>query len=281
MKHKKIILFLFAFVLLAQTDGFARKTIKVLAIGNSFSVDAAEAYLDDLAKAADVDLIIVNCNIGGCSLQRHWGMAKGDSAMYAYCKIINGDTVITPKQTLKHCLQDEEWDYITFQQVSHLAGLYETYFPYIDSLKTYVAKYAKNKRVKFALHQTWAYAANSTHSGFKNYDKNQITMYQAVVETGRKVSKSVGIKMIIPSGTAIQNGRISAIGDNFCRDGFHLSLGLGRYTAACVWFEKLTGKSVLKNTFKPKDISETEAEIARAAAHNAVKHPFRQTSPNH
>ncbi len=276
----KIIFFIFLFFAVSvQIQVFARKTIHVLAIGNSFSVDATEAYLDDLAKAADVDLIIGNCNIGGCSLERHWSMVKADSAMYSYRKITNGDSLLFHKQTLKRCLLDEKWDYITFQQVSHLAGIHYSYFPYIINLKDFVSNTVKNNKVKFAFHQTWAYANNSTHTGFRNYNNNQLEMYNDVVKTIREVAKETGIKIIIPSGTGIQNGRTSSIGDNFCRDGFHLSLDLGRYTAACVWFEVLTGKSVLNNKFKPVSISSETAKIARTAAHNAVKCPFKITQP--
>jgi len=48
-----------------------KETIKILAIGNSFSDDAVE-YLDELAIADSVPLIVGNLYIGGCSLQRHW-----------------------------------------------------------------------------------------------------------------------------------------------------------------------------------------------------------------
>lgn len=274
---KSSFLLLIVFVFFQQNNSFAAKTIKVLAIGNSFSVDAAEAFLDDIAKDAKVKMIIGNCNLGGCSLQRHWGIAKSDSALYAFRKITNGDSTLAYNQTLKQCLQAEDWDYITLQQVSHFAGMEATYFPYITNLMNFIQENTKNKKVKFALHQTWAYAANSTHFGFKNYDKNQLRMYTAVTNTVKKVAQKLNIKLIIPSGTAIQNGRTTDIGDHFCRDGFHLSLELGRYTAACVWFETLTGKSILNTTFKPENVSVTDAKKVRLAAHWAVKNPFETT----
>ena len=36
------------------------------------------------------------------------------------------------------------------------------------------------------LHQTWAYASTSKHSGFKNYNCNQLTMYQAIADAVKK-----------------------------------------------------------------------------------------------
>ncbi len=52
--------------------------------------------------------------------------------------------------------------------------------------------------------------------------------------------------MVIPAGTAIQNARTSSQGDTYTRDGYHLEQTYGRFTAACVWFEKLFGKDVRK-----------------------------------
>ena len=277
MFYRRIMLALFVFQILCYAEIYAGKTIRVLAIGNSFSVDAAEVYLDDLAEAANIKLIVGNCNIGGCSLERHWHNALGDSALYAYHKIVNGDSTLLMNRTLKQCLQDEAWDYITFQQVSHLAGLYDTYFPYITDLGSYVRQFATNRKVKFALHQVWAYANNSTHPGFNNYNRDQSLMYHAISTTVQKAAETTGIDIIIPSRSAIQNGRNTIIGDYFCRDGFHLSTGLGRYTAACVWFEVFTGKSVLRNRFKPVGVSERDAVLARKSAHYAIKEPLKVT----
>ena len=82
---------------------------------------------------------------------------------------------------------------------------------------------------------------------------------------------------VIPAGTAIQNGRNTLIGDNFTRDGYHLDLGIGRYTAASTWFEALTGICVVGNSFKPEAMTGLEAEIAHHAAHAAVTHPDEVT----
>jgi len=257
---------------------YGQNVIKILAIGNSFSQDAAESYLDDLAKAEGIRLIIGNLYIGGCSLETHWKNASGDLPAYSYRKITEGDTVVLAGQTLLSALKDEQWDYITFQQASPFSGLSSTYFPFLTNLLRYVKERATNPHVKFALHQTWAYAANSTHTGFPNYNNNQDFMYHAIVNTVNDVAYQVGIDLIIPVGTAIQNGRSSVIGDHLCRDGYHLSLGTGRYIAACTWYEKLLSRPVIGNPFIPAGVPETEANIAQQAAHHAVLSPNEVTS---
>lgn len=251
----------------------AQEVIRILAIGNSFSQDAAESYLDDLAKADGVRLIIGNMYIGGCSLETHWNNAASNIAAYSYRKITEGDSVTQANQTLRMAINDEDWDIISFQQVSQHSGQYDTYFPYFTNLLLHIKDIATNPNVKFVLHQTWAYASNSTHSGFVNYSNNQEQMYRAIVETVDSVANRAGIEVIIPAGTAIQNARSSFIGDNLCRDGYHLTYGIGRYTAACTWYEKLLGKPVIGNSFKPLGMSDVEVEIAQHAAHFAVVKP--------
>lgn len=44
------------------------------------------------------------------------------------------------------------------------------------------------------LHQTWAYAANATNTGFKNYGRDQLTMYHSIVKAVDKASKLTKIK---------------------------------------------------------------------------------------
>ena len=265
-------------LLLSISGVYCQDTIRILAIGNSFSEDAAESYVDDLAKADGVKLIIANLYKGGCPLETHWNNASTNNDGYSYRKIVDGDTTILDKKSILYAVKDAKWDYITFQQVSQNSGMYDTYFPYLTNLMKYVKDNVTNPSVKYAFHQTWAYAANSTHGGFVNYKKDQTVMYHKIVCTVNKVSSEVGINIIIPSGTAIQNARTSYIGDHFNRDGYHLSLGIGRYTAACTWYEKMLGRTVIGNSFYPKGLTNAEVKIAQTAAHYAVLEPNKVTS---
>lgn len=267
------LLCLFGLLTLSITTLSAQRpagTIKILAVGNSFSDDGVE-YLDELAQAAGIKLIIGNLYIGGCSLERHWNNVHNELPAYDYRKNVEGHQTNTPKTTLQEALQDEEWDYITVQQVSQNSGLYDTYYPYIDSLLTYLKAHARNPEVEFAIHQVWSYAWNSTHPGFANYDNNQLKMYRDIVETVDKVARKEKIRIIIPSGTAIQTGR-TLMGDRMNRDGFHLGWGLGRYLAACTWFETFLGP-VNGNSYRPEGVTPQEATIAQRIAHIAVLHP--------
>lgn len=246
------------------------KNIRVLAIGNSFSYDAIEHYLSGLVEASGDTIVIGNAYIAGCSLERHFNNMTNNTAAYSYHKIVDGIRTETPSLTLIDIINDEDWDYVSLQQVSSLSGDYKSYYPFIVELSSFVKEHSTNPSMEIVLHATWAYAQNSTHSGFANYDNNQTIMYDAIVDATSRVALKEGINMIIPSGTAIQNGRTSILGDTFCKDGYHLEITYGRYTAACAWYEKLFEKSVIGNSYIPDNISKLQAKIAQYAAHYAI-----------
>ncbi|WP_165384635.1 DUF4886 domain-containing protein [Sphingobacterium corticibacterium] len=251
--------------------------LKILTIGNSFSEDAVENYLYDLMREAEIPVVIGNLYIGSSSLDIHWQNGRNNSAAYDFRRIDTEGKKTNASSTLGDALESEEWDYISFQQASPYSGLAKSYEAHLPPLYEYVKPRTTNTDVKFILHQTWAYAQNSTHEGFAHYDRDQLHMYNAIVDAIEKARGFVPIDLVVPVGTAIQNGRASFIGDNFTRDGWHLDLNIGRYTAACTWFEALTGKNVTNSTFKPAALSEYTARLARAMAHQAILKPNEMT----
>ena len=271
---------LFLLIVLAFTIGLqttVARTIKILAIGNSFSEDAIEQYLHELADADGIETIIGNLFIGGCSLERHMQCVNGNLPDYRYRKIgVDGVTKETPKCDIARAIADDEWDYVSVQQASHFSGDYTTYQPYLSQLVAYVKAHTK-KDVKIVFHQTWAYAQNSDHGGFKRYGNSQKQMYDAINGALKQVIKDIHPDVIVPSGTAIQNARTSSIGDNMNRDGYHLNLLYGRYTAACTWFQAIFKRSVVGNSYAPEGVTAEQKTIAQKAASAAVKHKFKVT----
>ena len=278
MKQYKIVAICMCILLLLAGGAYAQqKTVRILAIGNSFSQDAVEQYLHELAEAEGISTIIGNMFIGGCSLERHVKNARDNAPAYAYRKIgTDGKKREKGKMSLETVLADEDWDYVSLQQASPFSGMYETYEASLPELIEYV-KARLPKRTKLMLHQTWAYASTSKHSGFKNYNCNQLTMYQAIADAVKKAAKANKIKIVIPSGTAIQNARTSFIGDHLNRDGYHLDVKIGRYTAACTWFERIFKHNVVGNPYAPEGLDEARKAVAQKAAHAAVKHPYKVT----
>ena len=110
----------------------------------------------------------------------------------------------------------------------------------------------------------------SDNAGFAFFaTKNEKVLTEMMIS----VAKENNINIIIPAGTAIQNGRTSFIGDNFCSDGYHLNHNHGRYTASCTWYEKLLKKPAIGNKFIPIGMSAEEVKVAQYAAHYAILFP--------
>lgn len=251
--------------------------VRILAIGNSFSEDAVENYLHQLAREDGYNLVIGNMYIGGASLALHWENASANNTNYQLRKIDrNGNMNRIDEMGIYQAIKNENWDYISLQEVSQLSGLMEGYDQFLPQLIDFVRKYATNPDMKIILHQTWAYAEDSNHEGFVNYDNDQQTMYNAIVETVNTISGKYDIDLVIPSGTAIQNGRTSYIGDKFTRDGYHLDLGVGRFTAASTWYEVIFG-GILENSYQPENLLIYDTDLAKQAAHDAVNEPFTVT----
>ncbi len=91
-------------------------------------------------------------------------------------------------------------------------------------------------------------------------------MYHAIVDAVKKAGKAYKIKMIIPTGTAIQNARTSFIGDHMNRDGHHLMCPdvIGCRT----WFER-----IFKRNNREMSGIWMRLEKLLPESHAAVKHP--------
>lgn len=255
-------------------------SLKVLAIGNSFSQDAMQ-HLYQIAEDAGIEEIIVaNLYIGGSSLEVHWSNARRDLPNYRYDKNTDGTWKSQPNKTILYGLEDEEWDVITIQQVSGYSGIPSSFHEQdrLQNLINYVKEH--KPEAKLAWHMTWAYQGDSNHKNFPLYNSNQLEMYQAIVQaTEGEIVNHPDFDFIIPSGTAIQNVRTSYIGDTLTRDGYHLSLNLGRYIAAMPWVPILTEFSIDDVTWVPSrlEVPEEYLPIIKEAVNAAVKDPFKVT----
>ncbi len=261
--------------LLAATTALAAEPLKILAIGNSFSEDAVEQNLQQIAANDGVETIIVDMVVGGCTLDGHVNFVENKRGYYSYRRINADGTRTTSQTSLNNVIGEEEWDIVTVQQASGISGQWDSYDPYLDKLVAWVrANVPAKTRILF--YSTWAYAANCTLGSFANYGNSQETMYNSIIECTRKAATHVD--GVIPVGTAIQNGRTSSIGDKWNRDGYHLNTAYGQYLAALTWWEVISGHNAEHITYRPSRATEAQAAIARRAAHMAVKHPWQVTS---
>ena len=266
-------------------------TLRILAVGNSFSDDGTE-YLPGLLEAAGVrNVIVARLYIGGCTLERHCREYADGTADYIYYKSTKNEWVtVSRNATLLDGLKDEPWDIITIQQASDDSGLYDTYEQGIPKLVSIIRKEAPNPRAAIVWHMTWAYATNSDHRAFPRYGNDQLRMYDAIRSCVDRARKQFNLPVVIPSGEAVQIARGTRLNNNgkvpptskvyeLTRDGYHLTRQHGRYIAACTWFETLIkptlGKSVLGNSYLLLDtehsITAKDARLCQKCAVKAVK----------
>lgn len=243
-----------------------KKTIKVLAIGNSFSNDAMR-YLHKIAKKNGTDMKTVNLYIGGCPLSTHYVNMNNDAASYDF--EYNGDRTGI-KVSIKQALQSDVWDIVTVQQVSSESVDYETYQPYLNKLVSYIKYHAP--KAEIMVHQTWAYEDGSARLCYEMGYSRHEDMFMDIKNAYSKAAHELGDVQIIPSGQTMEN-LIDAGVSKVHRDTFHATFGTGRYALGLVWYEILTGSSCLNDNFSDFDepLTEKEAYAARTAAHNAAE----------
>ena len=257
--------------------------IRVLCIGNSFSWDAVEQELVPLCDASGVQVEVHNLYYGGCSLQQHAEFLAKDTAAYSHRVCTNTEgRVEKDTVSLRQALRDGQYDFISLQQASHDSGIRSSYEPWLSMLIDTVRAYQPD--AKLCWMQTWAYSKDAKHPAYPRYQSSQQVMWDSIQSCTNYVLSSMNQKLyslygeseekktlLIPCGTAIQLARQTKLGDTLCRDGYHLNYVYGRYTAACVWYEILTGKDVRKNRYRNVQMTRQQRILTQKAAHKANK----------
>ena len=238
----------------------ANKTVKILTIGNSFAENAC-LYLDSITESVpDCEIIISKANIGGCSLEQHATLiqqCKEDSTLKPYYNTF----------TLKEIIEQDEYDYVTIQQVSHLSFKSESFQPYADTLCNFIRRHAPG--AKIIIHQTWAYS--KTCHRFEEFGLSRVEMHQGLVENYNNLAAHYNIGML-PSGNAFyasyeKNPEIYLWSWG---DGFHANQN-GCYLAGCVWFGTLFDVSPKEIKYVPGEIGPKTAKHLREVAATEVK----------
>ena len=147
---KKLLTLIVIFCIAAVADEPVA-TLKLLSIGNSFSVNAHK-YLGEIIKQhGKATAVLGNAAIGGCSFKRHWeehlkSEADPKHKPYRY----KGKPM-----SLRDYLTAEKWDVVTIQSVSHQSYKPELWQPYADNIVALIKELAP--QAKIYIHRTWAY----------------------------------------------------------------------------------------------------------------------------
>lgn len=283
-----------------------RTSVRLLTIGNSFSVNATR-LLPPLVASAGRELIHHQAMIGGSSLAQHW------NKVVRYEKEPRDpQAAYSTKRTLHDELRAEKWDFVTIQQYSLISHDATTYGPYDRWLRDYIAKLAP--QAELLVHQTWAYRADDprfTRPPTKpGTPTTQFAMYRALTNAYEETATELGLRML-PVGDAFfladsdslwrfqpdrrfdpataqfpalpQERHSLHVGWQWKRardgkrtlrmDGHHANLA-GEYLGACVFYEMLFDASVLEVPYVPAGLDAAYARFLRETAHRAVQRRF-------
>lgn len=251
---------------LTVTDGV--KPLRILSIGSGLANEATSSYLADIVNGAGIQMVMGNVYVEGASFADHVTSINEKTSNYVYNRIsTDGSVAVQNSQSLKGVISGENWDYIVYEESMGNAGITDGYQTALPEFKTLVEGFATNPEVKYGLHQPWAFAALADDPAFANYDRDQLKMYNDIV-VAVKAAATGNISLVIPTGTAIQNGRTSYIGEGMLKDDSHLNNDAAKFAAACTWYEALFGKSDI--TYVPNNLINYDAKLAKNAAHEAV-----------
>ena len=263
---------------LAETLPDYGNEISVLAIGNSFSQDAMR-YLYEIFRGYGYEEIeLANLMKSGASLADHCAAFRGDLPAYEFEHNTTGTWQSELGRSMEYGLTYRAWDIVVIQQVSGYAGDPASYGEDFEALAEYVASSVAESGTRIYWQMTWAYQGDSNHGDFGKYDRDQMTMYEAIVDTVRtQVQPYPQIDGIIPTGTAVQNLRTGSMGDTITRDGFHLNLNFGRYLAGLTWACALTGEDPMQGV-AAGGVNAAQLKEIRESVQGALISPYEVTS---
>ena len=143
--------FIAAVLLLLAAFPMAAKELKVLMIGNSFSICVGNYLPQIVAKDAGNKLVLISAYIGGCTLERHYNnLVKAEkNSKHAPYKITVWNSEKEPgkgnvrKGNINDLLKNNQYDIITIQQGSQKSFKFDAYEPYAGELIRYIRIYQK------------------------------------------------------------------------------------------------------------------------------------------
>lgn len=280
-----------------STAGDQSRPLKVLAIGNSFSIQMHWA-VPPVAASLGRRLDICTMYIGGCSLERHCNNLRAPETMpyqidWTYNNLKeNADvpflsvlTNLTSKKTgratrrsnIPQMLKAERWDVVVIQQASHESWKSETYHPAGDELVKVIRE--KAPQAKIVVQETWSYVSFCPR--YEKWGIDQTEMYNRLHVCYGDFASAYGFDLI-PVGTAVQLYRRQLpvrstdtevggdpVGKSPKGDSIHMNAD-GNYLQALVWAGTLLGVDVANCAYVPKGVDPARAAVMRKCAAQAV-----------
>jgi len=276
-------------------DPKADDELNILLIGNSYSYYWTEELWGLLTAAGYKNATVCNVYYSGCTFQQHWRWHAAGEKNYEFFTVDKNGRKKTSDIGLSECVEKKVWDVVSFQQSGKyvygngggVGSLRESMLNYLPLLNKYLHELHPNADYYFQ--QSWSHelgygvstleeqkeATNAWRvvSGevCKKYGFYQVPLGDAWEEVRHNPLITEGGKKTLT--TRIYKGQSDY--DDLTHDG---DVGGGQYLNACVWFECITKKSCVGNTYRPKyvfegqdlSLSEEKITLLQNTAHQAV-----------
>lgn len=315
-KTLMLLVSLLAFSIFAQTpknmDNNSKKTIRVLAIGNSWCWSLVRYFKLVSENTDEYNLELQFVVVGGWTFQRHWKeyekyLADPSYKTYQYGLLSKPDE---QRYSLVEKLEMQKWDYVVLTQCSQHAERIEDTEPYLKNLLEVIRKHAPTAEI--LLQQCWSYNINEPHFG-KDPEAAyaaQTAMYNNMTATTEKMAEEFQLR-VIPTGYAVEMFRdgkpmplldeealqqvrpksdlpmhpdvvgyymwykLGTPQEHWLGDPLHLNFA-GEYLQACVWYAALLGGDPEKVDFHPVQVTQEQVQKLRTIAKKAVAKHFQQ-----
>lgn len=295
-------------MLLVAVSSVSAKELKVLMIGNSFSVCVGNYLPRIVAADGENKLVLTSAYIGGCTLERHYNnLVKAEKeANFKPYQVKVWDSAVNPvkakavRKNVNELLKNNQYDVISIQQGSQKSFDFKSFEPYAGEMIKYIRKYQKNAEI--VIQQTWSYRKDSTR--FPKLIADQVVMYNQLKDAYGKLAAKYQLR-VIPMGDAVQIYRAdtpvkyavpaktykrpelpSDAGDvvgkfawrknkktqefSMGADCHHLNFR-GEYMQAALWYMFLFDAPAEKIKFAPKNVDAKEVALLKNSAVKALK----------
>ena len=244
------------------------KSLKVLMVGNSFSI-CNLCQMPKVAESMGCRLDLASLYIGGCSIERHWNnvvaaFTNATFRPYRFDRIIGGKKVVdNGLANIPDALVFDKWDVVTIQQCSHYSWRLETYEPFGGLLVEKIRELAP--QAKIVVQETWSYPPWDKR--LKEFGFDQVEMYRRLHEAYTTFAKKYELE-VVPVGTAAE--RFPSRDSLFTNPDFHFNRD-GEYLQGLVFTAKLFGVDVRKCEYKPDWMCAERANAMKEIAMETCK----------
>ena len=245
--------------------------MNILCIGNSFSVDSTW-LAPKIAVDLGLDIHFGNLYVGGCSLNLHLEHLETDAPVYKFYESDGNGWECREETSIPWAIATRQWDWISIQAGTKDGSRYSKAGSYENLPKLVQLVKALAPHAKIAFNMTWVGDQNKPRSEMPEYCERLDDLYRDIAALTRDLVVPM-VDKVLPTGTAIQNFRIHHDGP-MCRDGYHLSYGLGRYIAAMSFLKAMIGCDIAAVRWMPEGVTEAQREKAVAAVEKAMAEPF-------